>query len=242
MSPHPHSPASPTSPRLDDDDIERQGRQLKPVDTQSSVGSDSAASQKSKPSILSRFSHQSASSLHHAVSRGHHKVHPHYDEHYELPRIKDPIHLCETAISLVLSHPGPPIEVMRKELLPKLYHSAYQHRVNCREHGLNDLLKVVERFRTRFSQVKVKIRSHLMDMDGSATMHAAAIGLVYDITARPHYDSTVHSNKHETEDKKCASVCVMKIYEGRIAQSDLVVDTKEFQMDAHGPELSCSIM
>lgn len=190
MPSHPHSPTSPTSPRLDEDDIARQGRQLKPVDTQSSAGSDSVASQKSRASILSRFSHPSASSLHHAVSRGHHKVHPHYDEHYELPRIKDPIHLCETAISLVLSHPGPPIEVMKKELLPKLYHSAYQHRVNCREHGLNDLLKVVERFRTRFSvslgstllllrtreltlcrllqQVKVKFRSHLMDMDGTA--------------------------------------------------------------------------
>lgn len=145
------SPVSPTSPQLDDDDIERQGRQLKPVDTQSSAGSDSAASQKTRGSILSRFSHPSASSLHHAVSRGHHKVHPHYDEHYELPRIKDPIHLCETAISLVLSHPGPPVEVMRKELLPKLYHSAYQHRVNCREHGLDQLIKVVERFRSRFS-------------------------------------------------------------------------------------------
>lgn len=54
-------------------------------------------------------------------------------------------------------------------------------------------------------------------------MHAAAIGLLYDITARPHYDPAIHSSKHEIEEKKCASMCVMKIYEGRIAQSDLVV-------------------
>lgn len=115
----------------------------------------------------------------------------------DLPEFRDPTHLAETAISVLLTVPGPPLDYLRRDVLPKLYHEAYEHRVNCREHGLNEMVDMIARFRQRFSvsplagvpwmttanpglggntqqSVKVKFRSHLMDMDGSACVYYEA--------------------------------------------------------------------
>ncbi|GJN88980.1 hypothetical protein Rhopal_001951-T1 [Rhodotorula paludigena] len=228
-----------------DDQAARDARKLVPVATQSSAGSD-VSSAPSSPSRKSAGSSFKLSSLHHALSRpahsssAHKRHHPHYDDpDYTLPPIRDPIHLCETAISLMLSVPGPTVDQLRQRFIPQLYHvSAYQHRVNTREVGMEELLKVMDRYRQRFSHLKVRFRSHLMDMDGTASMHAAAVGLVYDITGRPK----APSGHHDVEERRASSICVMKIYEGKIAQTDMVVDTKELQPDHQGPELNCSIM
>ncbi|GAA6021715.1 hypothetical protein JCM8202_004322 [Rhodotorula sphaerocarpa] len=176
----------------------------------------------------------------------------HTEDHYELPEIRNPIQLAETAITILFNIPGPPPERLR-DLVPQLYHEAYVHRVNCREHGLEEVLSLVQRFRSRYSSVKVKFRSNLMDMDGTASMHASAVGLVYDIVARPtapqddrHHQhpnrsSSLHSHD-EVEPLRAAVISVVKIFEGRLAQVDMVVDTKEMQTQSNEPELSCSIM
>ncbi|GAA6001075.1 uncharacterized protein JCM10292_006362 [Rhodotorula paludigena] len=233
-----------------DDQAARDARKLVPVATQSSAGSD-VSSAPSSPSRKSAGSSFKLSSLHHALSRpahsssAHKRHHPHYDDpDYTLPPIRDPIHLCETAISLMLSVPGPSVDQLRQRFIPQLYHvSAYQHRVNTREVGMEELLKpwtgtgnafLLIRL-LRVQHLKVRFRSHLMDMDGTASMHAAAVGLVYDITGRPK----AAVGHHDVEERRASSICVMKIYEGKIAQTDMVVDTKEFQPDHQGPELNC---
>lgn len=141
-----------------DDQAARDARKLVPVATQSSAGSD-VSSAPSSPSRKSAGSSFKLSSLHHALSRpahsssAHKRHHPHYDDpDYTLPSIRDPIHLCETAISLMLSVPGPTVDQLRQRFIPQLYHvSAYQHRVNTREVGMEELLKVMDRYRQRFS-------------------------------------------------------------------------------------------
>jgi len=52
-------------------------------------------------------------------------------------------------------------------------------------------------------------------------MHAAAVALVYDITAKEAHPAS--GSKHDHEEKHCSSIAVMKVYEGKIAQTDLVV-------------------
>lgn len=74
----------------------------------------------------------------------------HPEDHYELPEIRDPIQLAETAITILFNIPGPPLERLR-DLVPQLYHEVYVHRVNCREHGLEEVLSLVQRFRSRYS-------------------------------------------------------------------------------------------
>ncbi|KAG0660624.1 hypothetical protein C6P46_004487 [Rhodotorula mucilaginosa] len=194
----------------------------------------------------------STSALHHAVSRGqeHHSSHsqePHHHQHHGKPaskrsssssttkttdrtdllptQFRDPIHLAETAITSLFTVPGPPIEHLQKEVLPRLYHEAYEHRVNCREHGMKEMIELIARFRDKFSSVKIKFRSHLMDRDGTATLHAAAVGLVYEIHVRLARDSHSHgsSSSHETEPIRAPVISVVKIFEGKIAQVDMVV-------------------
>ena len=89
----------------------------------------------------------------HSHSHAHHKHHPHFDDpQYSLPVINDPIHLCELATQLFLTTPGVPIDVLRREIAPKLYHiEGYEHRVNTREMGMDKLLSQMARFRQRFS-------------------------------------------------------------------------------------------
>lgn len=75
----------------------------------------------------------------------------HASDRYELPKFRDPIHLAETAITTLFSIPGPPLDQLKNEILPKVYHEAYEHRVNCREHGLDEIIALVQRFRSRYS-------------------------------------------------------------------------------------------
>ncbi|GAA5895100.1 hypothetical protein JCM8208_000113 [Rhodotorula glutinis] len=198
----------------------------------------------SRSSTSSSTSHPSSTHSHsHSHSHAHHKHHPHFDDpQYSLPVIKDPIHLCELATQLLLTTPGVPIDVLRRDIVPRLYHvDGYQHRVNTREMGMDKLLVQMARFRQRFSSLKVRLRSHLMDMDGTSDMHAAAVALVYDVVAKEAHPSG-SKGKHDHEEIHCSSIAVIKVFEGKIAQTDLVVDTKEFHADAGGPELSCVVM
>jgi hypothetical protein len=136
---------------------------------------------------------------------------------YTLPQHSDPISLCEAAAHLALAVPGPPLDVLRKDLMPQLYwENGYALRVNTRENlnGVDELMEVAKRFRERFmvrlstpsraallsvafptspfpqlpslsfsaiaffpafltkhllsQTVRLKFRTHLMDMDGTA--------------------------------------------------------------------------
>jgi hypothetical protein len=101
-----------------------------------------------------------------------------------------------------------------------------------------------------------------MDMDGTATMEAAAVALVYDLVATPF--PPPGQSKHDVHELRGSAINICKIFEGKIAQNDLVVfvgffrfspssrltlrpqrsDTAEFQPEAsHGPQLeNCSVM
>ncbi|GAA5924814.1 hypothetical protein JCM3775_005477 [Rhodotorula graminis] len=265
-----------SSTSQDADDKARAGRQLVPINTQSSdtstrsASSSTLASPSTSASTASPASSSKSrvkfgpSSLHHALSRSstsnsshpssstshshshshaHHKHHPHFDDpQYSLPTIKDPIHLCELATQLLLTTPGVPMDVLRRDIVPRLYHvDGYEHRVNTREMGMDKLLSEMDRFRRRFSSLKVRLRSHLMDMDGTSDMHAAAVALVYDVVAKEAHPPG-SKGKHDHEEIHCSAIAVCKVYEGKIAQTDLVIDTKEFHADAGGPELSCVVM
>jgi len=96
-------------------------------------------------------------------------------------------------------------------------------------------------------------------------MHAAAVALVYDVIAKEAHPSGA-KGKHDHDEIRASSIAVVKVYEGKIAQTDLVMcvlpfarsvstpssdslltldrnsDTKEFHADASGPELSCTVM
>lgn len=137
---------------------------LKPEPTREDSGSSysSETSSSSPSSKSSKFSF-SKLNLHDAVRRGSHSHENHSRrqsqdgiaevESYHLPKHDDPVSLCETAISLVLSVPGPPLDVLRKELMPQLYwQKGYAHRTNNRENldGVEELLKTAQRFRDRF--------------------------------------------------------------------------------------------
>jgi hypothetical protein len=68
------------------------------------------------------------------------------------------------------------------------------------------------------------------------TLHQAAVGVMYDIIGTP-----LHGHRSEVEDKRTSGMSIVKIYEGRIAQSDVVIDTLPFQ-ESHKTELSCCVM
>ncbi|GAA6062200.1 hypothetical protein JCM10212_006481 [Sporobolomyces blumeae] len=226
------------------------------IDTQSSGQSDESSQSGSRLSGLSR--------LHHAISRGTNPTsHSHSHSHtrspssstsisnaghslsldpVHFPEPSTPLHLAELAIAAILTVPGPPLEVLRAEIFPKLFHEEYSHRANCREHGLKELEQMVARFRRNFETMRVRFRSHIIEQDGSATMQAAAVGLTYDIIATPHHHHEKGEHRRDVEEKRSQVMAVVKIFEGRLAQTDIVLDTAPFQ-EEHGPQLNqCSIM
>ncbi|GAA5968853.1 hypothetical protein JCM11641_000757 [Rhodosporidiobolus odoratus] len=221
-----------------------ESKKPQPIDTRS-TGSNASAGSASQPSSP-RSSRFSFSALHEAVSHGSHasgtkrKSRSSSPTPYQLKIPDDPVHLVETAICLVLTVPGPPIEQLRTELIPQLYHKAYEHRVNCREHGVEQLVAMVKGFRERFASMRIRFRSHLMDSDGTATMQAAAVAITYDIIAHPFPAPGEH--KHDVHEIRGSAVGVHKIFEGKMAQTDLVVDTAEFQLEHEGPQLNCTVM
>jgi hypothetical protein len=52
-------------------------------------------------------------------------------------------------------------------------------------------------------------------------MDAAAVALVYDILVTPH--PAPGQSKHEVHELKGSAIAIHKIFEGKLAQSDLVV-------------------
>ncbi|KAM0748061.1 hypothetical protein T439DRAFT_328047 [Meredithblackwellia eburnea MCA 4105] len=224
-----------TSISFDDGDRDRRGstssdRELKETPTMSSVSSKSSIS-----SSLSSIT----SSISHSVLPHKHSKHPHSRKshhHRRLPTPSDPVALAQLALQTLLTHPGPPIEELKEDLLPQLYHSAYQHRVNTREVGLDNLTDFVVMFRSRFRTVRVRFKSQLMDSDGTATMERSAVALTYDIVAVP-----ISAHKHDAEERRVSCVGVVKIFDGKLAQSDIVVDTAPFHLTS-AQELSCNIM
>lgn len=87
-------------------------------------------------------------------------------------------------------------------------------------------------------------------MDGSCSLDnpaGCAVAVTYEIIATPKQPpsqkSTKNKGKSEHEEISGSAIEIVKIYERRIAQSDLVLDTKDFQrMSGKPTELSCMIM
>ena len=75
-------------------------------------------------------------------------------------------------------------------------------------------------------------------MDGTATMEQAAVGLSYDIIATPHHHGR---GKHEIEEKRTSAMCIAKIFQSRIAQMDVVIDTEPFH-EKESKEVACAVM
>ncbi|KAL8283823.1 hypothetical protein RQP46_005255 [Phenoliferia psychrophenolica] len=75
-----------------------------------------------------------------------------------------------------------------------------------------------------------------MDQDGTATLARSAVALTYDIIAIPF-----SAHKHEAEERRVNCIGVVKILDGKLAQSDIVVDTTPFHME-DGKEIACAIM
>ncbi|GAA5941734.1 uncharacterized protein JCM15063_002656 [Sporobolomyces koalae] len=245
----PHAEPAPTSPvsASDPSDIAQtetelaQTHELPPrINTQATNVSSSSSEEVPSPrsSISSRLP---LSRLHHAVSRGA-SISSHSSTK-SLPEPETPLQLAELAISTLLTIPGPSIEQLRHECFPKLFHDAYSHRVNTRELGLKELEQMIERLRSKIESMRVRFRSHVIDLDGSASMQVAAIGITYDVFIVPHHHHEKGEHRRDIEERKSHVMAVVKIFEGRLAQSDIVLDTTPFQ-DAHmGPQLAqCSIM
>ncbi|KDE04317.1 hypothetical protein MVLG_05271 [Microbotryum lychnidis-dioicae p1A1 Lamole] len=228
------------------------GPSLTHSDTMSSTSSSSSSH---PTSGLSTHGSSSSSSKHSSLAlssfvKGHHGS-SHSGKHssspapepFILPR--DPIALCEAAMSSILTVPGPPIEQLKKEIWPQLFHIAYEHRVNTREVNLDGLVEIVEFLRGRYQSARLRFRSHLMDMDGTASMKRAAVAIVYEIIVQVKHPITPHKHHSHIDEVRTSAMGVVKIFEGRLAQSDLVIDTAPLQKAAtseNQPDLSCTIM
>ncbi|GAA5836367.1 hypothetical protein JCM3766R1_003500 [Sporobolomyces carnicolor] len=212
--------------------------------TQSTGGSSSSTSDEPTSPRSSTFSTRPLSRLHAAVSRG--ASTSSASSSSIVPPASEPtnpVQLAEAAISLILTVPGPSIEELRNEYFPKLFHEAYSHRANTREHGLRELENLIKRFRSKFESMRVRFRSHIVDQDGTATMDVAAVGLTYDIIAVPHHHHHKGEHRRDVEERRTQVMAIIKIYEGRLAQTDIVLDTVPFHDEHSGPQLNqCAIM
>lgn len=124
--------------------------------------------------------------------------------------------------------------------------------------SLDKLLALVVLLRTRFATLRVRFKSSLIDGDGSCSLEnpaGCAVGVAYDIIALPikstHASGSTTKSKEKKEkdgngahheEVRGSAMEIVKIYQGRIAQGDLVLDTKELQMSNQPTELSCLIM
>ncbi|GAA6019958.1 hypothetical protein JCM11491_006720 [Sporobolomyces phaffii] len=244
-----HSPET-TSPRSQSpspsDEVTQLGSDLanthlppSRINTQSTSRSSGSEGAPSSPrsSISSRLP---LSRLHAAVSRG---ASQSTQSIRSIPDPETPLQLAELAISTILTVPGPPLDELRNDIFPKLFHDAYSHRANTREHGLKELESLIKRFRSKFESIRVRFRSHVIDQDGSATLQVAAVGLVYDIVAVPHHNHQHGEHRRDVEERRSQVMAIVKIFEGRLAQTDIVLDTMPFQDEHSGPQLNqCSIM
>ncbi|GAA5904562.1 uncharacterized protein JCM6883_003828 [Sporobolomyces salmoneus] len=215
--------------------------QLSPLRTATqSTNSSSTSDEPSSPrsSISSRAF--PLSRLHAAVSRG---ASSSSQSTRNLPEPDTPLALAQEAISTILTVPGPSIEELRRDYFPRLFHEAYSHRANTREHGLKELEELITRFRSKFESMRVRFRSHIIDQDGTASLQVAAVGLTYDIIAVPRHQHQKGEHRRDVEERRSQVMAIVKIYEGRLAQTDLCLDTTPFQDEHSGPQLNqCTIM
>ena len=63
--------------------------------------------------------------------------------------------------------------------------------------------------------MRLRFRGSLMDQDGTATMQAAAVSLMYDVLVVRKDDPRP---KHDREELKTQAHCVTKIFEGKLGQ------------------------
>ncbi|KAK4049035.1 hypothetical protein OIV83_004396 [Microbotryomycetes sp. JL201] len=133
---------------------------------------------------------------------------------FERPHDLDPIGLAQLGLSVCLSVPGYPIEEMERVIIPALFHvPGYSHRVNCRETDYAGLLEIVKFLRTKFSKIRLRFKSELMDQDGTASMKQAAVGITYELIVERYDDP---HPKHERIERRAQAYCISKIFEGRI--------------------------
>ncbi|KAM0787381.1 hypothetical protein ACM66B_003466 [Microbotryomycetes sp. NB124-2] len=159
---------------------------------------------------------------------------------FERPHDLEPIGLAQLGLSVCLTVPGYPLEEMEQVIIPALFHvPGYSHRVNCRETDHAGLLEIVKFLRTKFSKLRIRFKTELMDQDGTATMKQAAVAVTYEIIAERFDDP---HPKHERIERRTQAYCISKIFEGKIAQTDICIDTQPLQPTVKPTELSCSVM
>ncbi|GAA5882688.1 hypothetical protein JCM16303_006544 [Sporobolomyces ruberrimus] len=251
-----HSPESttprprPRSSQTSSSDAEQLGQKLQEThlppsrsSTQSTSTSTTSSTSDEPPSSRSSISRLPLSRLHAAVSRGASQSSTSSHSVRSLPEPETPIQLAELAFSTILTIPGPPLEELRNEIFPRLFHDAYSHRANTREHGLKELEQLIKRFRMRFESMRVRFKSHIMDQDGSATLQVAAVGLTYEIIAVPHHHHSKGEHRADVHERRAQVMAIVKIFEGKLAQTDIVLDTMPFQDEHSGPQLNqCTVM
>ncbi|KAL8283822.1 hypothetical protein RQP46_005254 [Phenoliferia psychrophenolica] len=67
-------------------------------------------------------------------------------------------------------------------------------------------------------------------------MDQAAVALIYDIVVIP-----IDSDKHDDEERRVNCVHVAKIFDGKLAQSDVVADTAALHLE-DSIKVACAIM
>lgn len=77
-----------------------------------------------------------------------------------------------------------------------------------------------------------------LTLNTGRTLEQAAVGLSYDVIATPLTDG---KHKHEIEEKRTSAMCVAKIYQSKLAQMDIVIDTEPFHVK-ESKEVACVVM
>lgn len=72
------------------------------------------------------------------------------------------------ALGCCLTHPGVSDQELTEKVIPFFYHEGMEHRVNCRETGLDGMVDTFLGFRKKFASMKVRVRNVVEDLDGSA--------------------------------------------------------------------------
>ncbi|KAK4055975.1 hypothetical protein OIO90_002969 [Microbotryomycetes sp. JL221] len=133
---------------------------------------------------------------------------------FERPHDLDPIGLAQLCLSTCLTIPGHSIDELQQSIIPALFHvPGYSHRVNCRECDAAGLLEIIKFLRSKFSKMRIRFRSQLMDQDGTATMKAAAVAVTYEVIAERFDDP---HPKHEHIERRTQAHCISKIFEGKV--------------------------
>lgn len=96
----------------------------------------------------------------------------------------------------------------------------------------------------KYHKLILSLTTHLLHR----TMRQAAVALSYDIFVIPKPTSgRAHHKSHEIEEHKTSAAVVAKIFEGKLAQEDVVIDTQPFhglgrEVGAPVKEIACIVM